>query len=166
MVWYGVVIGLMVGRGRLPLALPSSSLLPPAKEFLLLQFLICCIVQDPQGRRMAVDIISARILSKQILLPASCQEFAAQEPSTYNIDLFSNTSPSLKADWTFFLRLLPHNTKLIWMKTCKGKGRSCSNPAETLRPETRPPRSSAAATASSIERGRIRARSPPESRSS
>ena len=71
MVWYGMVIRLMVGRGQLPLALPSSSLLPPTKEFLLLQFLICCIVQDPQGRRMAVDIISARILSGQILhLPA------------------------------------------------------------------------------------------------
>ena len=34
-----MVIGLMVGRGRHPLTLPSP-LLPPAKEFLLLQFLI------------------------------------------------------------------------------------------------------------------------------
>ena len=49
---------------------------------------------------MAVDIISARILSTQILVPACwCQEFAAQEPCTY-ITLFSNTSLAFKADQT------------------------------------------------------------------
>ena len=60
------------GRARTAPTGFASPLLPPTKEFLLLQFpylALVCIVQDPQVRRMAVDIISARILW--------CQEFAA-----------------------------------------------------------------------------------------
>ena len=74
MVWYGMEwYGHWAdGRARTAPTGFASPLLPPTKEFLLLQFpylALVCIVQDPQVRRMAVDIISARILW--------CQEFAA-----------------------------------------------------------------------------------------
>ena len=89
--WYGTVYGHWAdGRARTAPTGFAFPLLPLTKEFLLLQFLIwpACIVQDPQVRRMAVDIIGARILSAE-QIPLWCQEFAALNvrSSTTNLTL-------------------------------------------------------------------------------
>ena len=92
MVWYGMVL-VQYGAGhwadaRARTAPTGFALLLPSSykgiSAATVPYLQGCIVQDPQGRRMAVDIIGARlwILSTQILVPSGVRN-SAQEP-TYN----------------------------------------------------------------------------------
>ena len=92
MVWYGMVL-VQYGAGhwadaRARTAPTGFALLLPSSykgiSAATVPYLQGCIVQDPQGRRMAVDIIGARlwILSTQILVPSGVRN-SAQEPCTY-----------------------------------------------------------------------------------
>ena len=86
MVWsngmvYGMVIGLMVGRGRHPLTLPSPPSLPLTKEFLLLQFLIwpAVLSKTPRVEEWLLTLSAHGFFQSptEILLPLWGQEFAA-----------------------------------------------------------------------------------------
>ena len=92
MEWYGMVL-VQYGAGhwadaRARTAPTGFALLLPSSykgiSAATVPYLQSCIVQDPQGRRMAVDIIGARlwILSTQILVPSGVRN-SAQEPCTY-----------------------------------------------------------------------------------